>query len=181
MASNKHYKIRERQLQLRQKLWPELDTKKLWNRTERDGFISTPRTMPLILSMLDDMSKGKPVSSVYFELWCRSFDEGFVTLSKHREMAFHSGLTGQRAERTWALKMKILNELKFIDIKPGSSGPLSYALIWNPYMVIKDHHENGHSAIREDKYNALIARALEIGANDLDDIEVEEEDDETPF
>ena len=31
--------------------------------------------MPLILSMMDDLSKGQPVSSTYLELWCRTFDE----------------------------------------------------------------------------------------------------------
>ena len=98
----------------------------------------------------------------------RAFDESFVTLSKPREMAFHSGFVGQRAERTWRGRMRILAELGFIDLQPGPSGPMSYALIFNPYLVIRRHHDQGHPGVREDKYNALIERAGEIGATDFD-------------
>ncbi len=120
------------------------------------------------MSIMDDMAGGKPVSSTYLELWCRNFDDCFVVLSKQREMAFHSGFTGQRAERTWRERIRILAALGFIDIKEGPSGPESYALIWNPYKVIRKHHETGSQPVREDKYNALIARAVEIGATDLE-------------
>lgn len=81
--------------------------------------------MPLMLSIMDDLSEGQPVSSTYLELWCRAFDECFVTLSKTREMAFHAGFTGQRGERTWRSRMKILADRSFIDIKEGPSGPLA--------------------------------------------------------
>jgi len=104
----------------------------------------------------------------YLELWSRAFDESFVTLSKPREMAFHSGFTGQRAERTWRSRMKILAELGFIDLQPGPSGPMSYTLIFNPYLVIKRLHDQETLKLREDKYNALMERAGEIGANDFE-------------
>jgi hypothetical protein len=32
-----------------------------------------------------------------------------------------------------------------------------------PYLVIKRHHDEGSRGLREDKFNALVARALEIG------------------
>jgi len=38
----------------------------------------------------------------YAELWCRSFDEMYVSLSKSKENGrFVRGFIGQRAERTW--------------------------------------------------------------------------------
>src|SRR5262245_53110390 len=98
----------ERQLNLRARLWPDVTEDDLWVRTERDGFSTIPRTMTLVLDIMDDMANGQPVSSTYLELWCRGFDECFVTLSKPREVAFHSGFTGQRAERTWAGRMRLL-------------------------------------------------------------------------
>jgi hypothetical protein len=119
--------------------------------------------MPLIMSMMDDMSKGSPVSSTYLDLWTRAYDECFVTLAKPREMAFHAGFSTQRAERTWRLKLDVLASLGFIDLKSGPSGPASYALILNPYLVIKNHHDQKTPGLRDDKYNALVARALEIG------------------
>jgi len=152
-----------RQLELRARLWPGLDPAHLWNRHTHDGFSTIPSTMPLIMSIMDDMSNGRPVSMPYLDLWTRAYDEGFVTLAKPREMAFHSGFITQRAERTWKQKLDVLAELRFIDLKSGPSGPASYALIWNPYMVIKWHHEQKKTGLREDKFNALVARALEIG------------------
>jgi len=119
--------------------------------------------MPLIMNIMDDMAKGQPVSSTYFDLWCRTFDEGFVTLSKPREMAFHAGFDGQRAERTWKARLQILADLHFISLKEGPSGPASYALLLNPYKVIKWHYEMKRPGLRHDKYNALLERAIEIG------------------
>jgi hypothetical protein len=161
-------KIAQRQLKLRDQLWPDLDKKRLWLRKERTGFTTVPRTMPLILSIMDSMSKGKPLSSTYVELWCRAHDECLVTLSKQEELAFHAGFTGQRAVSTWRDRLRALAEFGFIETKPGPSGELSYALLVNPYQVIKKHHGKRHSGISEAAYNALQQRAIEIGADDLD-------------
>ncbi len=157
----------KRQLELRQSLWPEVPDEWLWSRHTHDGFTSLPKGMPLILSIMDDMSKGQPVSSTYLELWCRTFDENFVTLSKPRDMAFHAGFDGQRAERTWRARLDILAKLNFIALKEGSSGPASYALIYDPYKVIKWHVENKTPGVRHDKYNALLERAAEIKEHSL--------------
>lgn len=161
-------KIAQRQLDLRARLWPALTEGAIWQRKKHDGFTTIPRTMPLMMSIMDDLSGGQPISLTYLELWCRAFDECFVTLSKPREMAFHSGFTGQRAERTWRARMKILVELGFIDVREGPSGPMSYALIYNPYLVIRRLHAQKRTGVREDKYNALLERAGEISASDLD-------------
>ena len=120
-----------------------------------------------MMGIMDDLAKGQPVSSTYLELWCRTFDENFVTLSKPRELAFHSGFDGQRAERTWRGRLNILAGLHFIGLKEGPSGPASYALIYNPYKVIQYHHEQKNTGLREDKYNALMERALEVGDESL--------------
>ena len=161
-------KIAKRQMELRASLWPNLPVEELWSRHTHDGFSTIPSLMPLIMSIMDDMAKGQPVSSTYLELWCRNFDEGFVTLAK-RDIAFYAGFTSERAERTWKGRLKILHELGFIDLKSGPSGPASYALIWNPYRVVRRHHESGADGLREDKYNALVARAIELGDKSFKD------------
>ncbi|ATQ69079.1 MULTISPECIES: hypothetical protein [Methylosinus] len=137
-------KIAQRQLELRKKLWPHVTDGHLWQRLHHDGFATIPRTMPLILTIMDDLANGQPVSMTYLDLWGRAFDECFVTLSKPREMAFHSGFTGQRAERTWRGRIKLLAELGFIELQAGASGPMSYAVILNPYLVIRRLHEQKH-------------------------------------
>lgn len=156
-----------RQRQLRQMLWPQYNENDLWLRTIRNGFTTIPRTMPLIFQVMDRLSKGKPVSSTYFDIWCRAFDECFVVLNKHQEMAFGAGFSGQRAEQTWQNRVGILSELGFVGIKPGPSGPLSYAIVLNPYKVIEKQFAKHKAVITEELYNGLLARAIEIGADDL--------------
>ncbi|MDB5709471.1 MAG: hypothetical protein JWL96_1541 [Sphingomonas bacterium] len=65
--------------------------------------------------------------------------------------------------------MRALADLGFIDVKEGQSGPLSYALIKNPYLAIKALREKGHQGVTKEKYNALIERCLEIGETSLND------------
>jgi hypothetical protein len=154
-----------RQLEMRQNLWPQYSEADLWLRKVRDGFTTVPRTMPLIFQIMDVLSKGKPVSATYFDLWCRAFDECFIVLNKAKEMAFSSGFAGQRAEQTWLSRISILNKLGFINTQPGPSGPVSYAIILNPYKVIKSHHQKNE--VTDELYNALLMRSIEIGANDL--------------
>ena len=161
-------KITKKQLQLRKQLWPDLNEEHLWLRNEKDGFTTIPRTLPIIGVIMDCLSKNKPISTVYLELWCRAYDECFVTLYKHQEYAMHSGFIGQRAVNTWKERIRILAELGFIDLKAGPSGEISYALIYNPYDVIKRHRESKNLGITEELYNALMARAIDIGAVDLD-------------
>ena len=163
---------------LRAKLWSEVHFEsQLWHRKRSDGFVTIPRTLPLIIGIIDDLTKGAPAGITYAELWCRSFDEMYVSLSRARELAFHSGFIGQRAERTWAEKIRRLAELGFISVKEGQAGPLSHALILNPYLVIKKLKESGNTGVSNEKYNALVERAIEIGAKDLDD---NFEDEEVP-
>lgn len=64
--------------------------------------------------------------------------------------------------------MRILHDLGFIDLKEGPSGPMSYALILNPYLVIRRLMLANQPGVRADKYNALMDRAGEIGATDLE-------------
>ncbi|MGY4601247.1 hypothetical protein ACVWXL_008993 [Bradyrhizobium sp. GM22.5] len=167
---------------LREKLWPDVDFKKqLWHRKRNDGFITLPRTLPLIISIIDDLTKGGPAGMTYAELWCRSFDEMYVSLSKSKEMAFCSGFIGQRAERTWAEKIRKLAELGFIKIKGGQAGQLSHALIMNPYLVLKKMNADKVTGLSQEKFDALVERAVEIGATDLDDdylLDDDEDDDE---
>jgi hypothetical protein len=177
--------VLRRQLETREKLWPGIDNDRLWYRRDRDGFASVPRTMPLLMNIMDDLSgKGFPVGQTYLEMWCRLFDECFLILNRPEEMATHAGFFGQRGVRTWRDRVRRLRALGFIDVKPGPVGEFSYALFWNPYHVARHHYQAGK--VQEFKWNALVVRANEIGATDIDQI-IEEPlaagdlDDEIPF
>lgn len=168
MAEKTKSKIAEQKLQLRSKLWPAIQDSDLWLRKEKTGFTTIPRTLPLMAVIMDSLSVNKPVSSTYFDLWCRAYDECFVTLNRQTEMAFHSGFTGQRAVQTWSERIRKLNSLGFINVIEGPSGPLSYAIILNPYKVVKKLIAADPDAIRKDLLNALHERSIEIGADDFE-------------
>ena len=158
--------IAQKQLDQRQALWPNAEPR-LWNRKANKGFATIPKTMPLILQVMDEMSKGKPLSATYLGLWCATWDNSLVNISKTQEMAHAAGFSGQRAEYTWSARMKLLHEFGFIGIKPGKSGPISHVIIWNPHLVIREHYARRTPGLIEATYNILLDRALEIGAKDM--------------
>jgi hypothetical protein len=170
LARGKTRTILQRQLDARSKLWPDVSDDMLWNRKEREGFVTVPRLMPLMMGIMDDLSgKGFPVGNTYFEMWCRLFDELFLTLNRPDEMAFHAGFMGQRALRTWKDRVRRLSTLGFIGLKTGPLGEFSYAIFYNPYHVIKRAYQNG--LVNEAKWQSLVIRANEIGSFDFDDID----------
>jgi hypothetical protein len=160
-------KIEERQAELRKQVFGEINSGFVWHRLKSKGFTTIPRTMPLIGAIMDGLAdKGKPLSSTYLELWSRSNDDGF--LGKPGDISFASGFSGQRGVSTWKERVRKLEELGFIQTKPGASGALHYVQIWNPYLVIKHHQSKSSPGFSPAHYNALFERVQEIGARDLD-------------
>lgn len=158
--------IARRQLEIRELHWPGANPH-LWNRKAHKGFATIPKTMPMILKIMDQMTKGAPVSSTYVTLWCNTWDNSFVVLNRRGEMANASGFGGQRAEHTWLNRVKALWDLHFIDVAPGKSGPMSNAIIWNPHLVLRWHHQQGTPGLIAASFNALQETALDVGARDM--------------
>lgn len=183
MVGRRNRDIAKRQIEVRSKLWPELTTQMLWS-IDNEGWAPLPRLMPLMMSIMDDLSgKGFPVSQTYLEMWSRLREEMFLTLNRPEEMAFHAGFDGQRALRTWKDRIQRLADLGFIGLKPGPMGDLSYAVFYNPYHVVKLAYLEGK--VQERKWQSLVVRANEVTAFDIDDIDdagkfVMEEEEEAP-
>lgn len=163
----------ESNLKMRAHLWPNLDVKRLWLRTDRTrkGFTTMPRTMALIINLIDDISKqvtnGKavPAGRTYLVLWCRVFDEGFVKIDNEAVAALEAGYAGERNVTTWRQHLAVLRDLGFIDCKAGPAGPYQYILLYNPYQVIRVLNDKG--MIQQSTYTALFQRAIDVGATDL--------------
>lgn len=157
---------------MRASIFPDLDQSRVWDIKDiakTKGYSSIPRTMPLIGAIADLLAgKGKPVTSTYLELWCRSDEQGFVIANKHPEIAFASGFSGERGVSTWKQRIRKLEALGFISIKSGSAGDIHYVQIWNPYLVIRDHAESKTDGFSEKHYHALLERYHDIGALDLE-------------
>lgn len=167
MATKKELSaIAQKQLTLRNQLWPGGGSR-LWDRSAHKGFTTIPKTMPLIMKIMDEITKGTPVSSTYLTLWCSTWDNSYVALGKSEEMAHSSGFGGQRGVQTWMARVKKLQELNFIDLMAGKSGPMSHAIIWNPHLIIRQHYEQKTPGLLESSYTALLERALEVGAKDM--------------
>ncbi|MDO6842080.1 hypothetical protein Q4602_21595 [Paraglaciecola chathamensis] len=165
-TAKKNSRHQKKKLALRDQLWGKLSEELLWERNSHDGYTTIPRTLPIMFQIMDDLAdKGRPISSTYFTLWARVFDESYIEIKSCDDLAFESGFSGQRAVSTWKQRMKKLVELGFIDAKSGGTNEFSYVLIFNPYNVIKKFNEL--SEVQEGKYNALFARALDVGAGDL--------------
>lgn len=153
---------------LRSSLWPGLSDETLWLRKENVGFTTIPRAMSLIGRIMDQLSgKGFPLFGTYFALWCRVYDEAFVEIRNDRELAFESGFSGPRGEVTWRSRMRKLQELGFVDIRPGLASDLQYVLLLNPIRVIAEKYAKNKMP-HDLAYTALVARLVEVGANDLD-------------
>lgn len=165
-TATKISKYAKKKLALREQLWGSISEELLWERNSHDGYTTLPRTLPIIFLIMDDLAdKGKPIASTYFSLWSRVFDECFIEIKSSDELAFESGFTGQRAVSTWKQRMKKLIELGFIDAKSSGANEFGYVLLFNPYNLIKEFH--ALKKVQDAKYNALFARALDVGARDL--------------
>lgn len=156
----------EKRIALREQLWPEVTNDELWLRQAHDGFTTIPRTMPMLIDLMDDMSKGLPLGATYLALWCYVWDDCFVTIKDPRGMAYEIGFSGQRSESTWEKRMGILEELGFVQSKRTPSGKFGHVLILNPYKVIYKLYKEGK--IQQAKFEALYARTQEVQASDLD-------------
>ena len=164
----------QRNLKIRKRLWPKLRADQVWNWKNRDGFTTIPRAMPYFFKIMDDLSKSKPISSTYFALWCRLWDEsGLIKATNTQLLAQESGFSGQRAISTWRNRMKILEKWGFIKAKPLAAEQYGYILLLNPYKIVKKLYEEGKYT-DEGWYNALYDYADFIKATDMDE---DDEDD----
>ena len=161
-------KITKKIINLRSRLWPELKEEELWSRKLYDGFTTIPRTMPIIMNIIDQLSDGsKRTSITYLVLWEQAFDEMYVSLQNSADLAFHSGFTGQRAVRTWKERIKTLDELGFIRTADGTSGHYSHAVILNPHFVVRRLYSAKTPGLTAASYNALVERAIAVSAEDI--------------
>ena len=142
-------------------LWPKVQEEHLWLRNKETGFTTIPRAMPLIGRALDHLSgKGFPLAQTYQTLWCLVFDEALVEIKDPRAISYESGFTGKRGETTWKQRMRKLQELGFIDIKPGTSHDTQYVLLLDPLRAIGKNFATQQSSVL---YQAIIKKQLDVG------------------
>lgn len=142
--------------------FPDVDSKELWSRQAHKGFTTIPKTMPLIMALMDNLETGQPMSSTYLALWCLAWDSAFVQIRNERALALESGFSGERAVTTWKKRMRLLRHWGFIEVK-AAEHEFSFVLILNPHIVLEKLKEEGKLQ-SEELYNLFKARDIDLGA-----------------
>lgn len=147
--------------QLRESLWPNADAL-VWDRKREKGFCTVPRTLPLILSLIKDLTPKLDSSRVYLDLWCRAFDEGLIEVRDEEALAYASGYESPgRNVRTWRERIEALQELGFIKTKPAGSRKYGHVLLIHPHRVVQDLRARGQ--VPDKWWGAYVQRATEVG------------------
>ena len=178
MPSLKGKAIRDRDVELRDSLFPNAESR-MWDRSRFHGFTTMPKTMPYICRILDELSKGQPLSDTYVALWCATWDNAFVRLGRMPDLAFAAGFTGQRGSRTFQDRLRRLVDLGFAEVAPSGNQTMGLAFLPNPHARIVELYQAkldpaGDPALKAKAvglqaatYNAFVERAQELGATDV--------------
>ena len=170
--------IRERDHALRDTLFPDAEDR-LWDRTKFHGFATIPKTMPYVCRILDELSKGHPLTTTYLALWCATWDDAFIKLGRMPDLAFAAGFSGQRGVRTFQDRVRRLADLGFVEIAPSGAQDLGLAFLPNPHLQIMRLYTAKNSSdgdadlkakaagMQTATYIAFIERAQEIDSTDV--------------
>jgi hypothetical protein len=160
-ASSRRLKMAERAQALLAIHFPTVAPEWLWNRKTNDGYTTVPRTMPLVMQVIDAQTKGQPAGHTLFCLWARSPDHPLLTIENPAIFASEAGFFGERAVDTWRRRMKQLQALGFIMPKAGPSGDFHYVLLLNPNASVECLRT--HGKVQDVLYSRFIERLADVG------------------
>ncbi len=127
---------------IRKEVWPQDDA---WTGEDEVGWFFAPRTLPLILNLLDskEVSEDLKPSLVYLDLWSRHVDGGVVVMASAEEHAFAAGYRSSRGVRTWQERMRKLEELGFIKTHQIGNKQYKYTLLIHPTTAVQGLRDRG--------------------------------------
>lgn len=161
-STAKRLKMAERAQQHMNVHFPNWAPAWIWTRKTNDGFFTVPRTLPIIMQIVDAQTKGQPAGHTLFCLWARSPDHPVITIENPVTFAAEAGFIGERAVDTWRKRMRQLRDLHFIEAKAGPSGEFHYVLLLNPNATVEWMRSGGQ--VQDLLYSRFIDRLMEIGA-----------------
>ena len=142
--------------------FPDVDSKELWTRKTHRGFTTLPKTMPLIMVLMDGLESGQPMSSTYLSLWCLAWDGAFLQIRNEKTLALESGFSGERAVTTWKKRMRLLQQWGFIEARKAEH-EFSFVLIINPHIVLEELKQAGKLK-NDELFSLLKARDIDLSA-----------------
>ncbi|ELW78755.1 hypothetical protein ACINWC743_A0223 [Acinetobacter sp. WC-743] len=160
-VKSKPSKPAAKRLALRTRIFGSLEDVELWHRGTDDGYIHLPRILPLVVNIIDALTKGKPAGQTYLALWCRNYDEMIVDVTDEASLAYESGFYSERRVTTWQQRMQSLHDLGFVKAhKVGNR--YQYVLMLHPIHAIKALY--AEKKIQQEMYEIFEHRAYEVGA-----------------
>lgn len=152
---------------LRDSLFPDAP-RMLWAHKPSGGFVTVPKTMPYIVRILDEITKGQPVGTVYSTLWTFTWNnDAFVKMGRIREIAYACGFTGTRGIRTLNDRLVELRRLGMIETREGAEGEISYVFLPNPHYALLKLWQGKTEKIEDASFNAFKERATNVGSKDV--------------
>lgn len=143
-------------------MWPDAP-QAIWDRTAVKGFSTIPRVLPHVCALIRQLTKPGDPTAVYIDLWARQMDDMLVDVESEAACAFSSGFCGNRAVRTWRERVDLLEDAKFIRVKPKGVVKHGYVLILNPLDVVLEMHSRSPRRVPEEWWNSFLSRADEVG------------------
>lgn len=154
-----------RRRDLLHELWPDAKPY-TWHRSEETGFTTVPRTLALIGALIKSLTDKTDASRVYFDLWCRAFDEGFVEVMDEAEFALSCGYPkGTRHVRTWQERIRQLQKLGFVAVRPKPSRAIGFILLLHPHDVVMHLQSSDPGRVPAWWQELFRTRISEIGAH----------------
>ena len=154
----------ERRRELRDEFWPGAEPL-VWNRLAEKGFTTVPRTIPIVMTLIKELTNNGDASRVYLDLWCRAFDEGIVEINDEEECALSSGYPeGTRHIRSWRERVGQLVELGFIAARPKHARKYGYVLVLHPHQIVCRLHASQPERIPGWWWRLYSSRMREIRA-----------------
>lgn len=154
-----------RRLALRDRLWPDAASF-IYYRKDEAGFITIPRTLPMIGTLIKYLSDKHDPSRVYFELWARQRDDGLVVIDDPDELATAAGFYRGETRRRRSLREALdrLVELGFLRIAGKGVRKHAFVLILHPHDVIQRIHHADRRRIPDWWWSLFEFRTQDIGA-----------------
>jgi hypothetical protein len=125
-----------RRERLRKEHWPNEPI--YWTGPGEQGFFCAPRTLPLIIKLLDSksVSGNLALGGVYLDLLARHIGQGLVEMGPEDEHAYASGYESNRSIRSWRDRMAALEELGFIRTATKGGLRFGFVLLIHPAIAV---------------------------------------------
>jgi hypothetical protein len=121
-------------------MWPG-SRDKVWPRADEKGWFKGPRTLPLIISLVNtkQMRGDIDIAPTYLALLAENRDEGLVEIRSEADMAQLSGFKSDaRGLRMWRERIRKLEDIGLVRVFPRGRQPIGFIAMLHPYDVIND-------------------------------------------